>query len=198
MDLRKFTDSCKKFFSKDRRLKLMVILGVAGMLLILFSQSLGGGSDTAMPESAGEGAGTLYTAEEYIAKTEEKLCALITQIEGVGRAEVMVTLENNGEYVYAQEEKRNLDKNVEPGGDGQSDKITSKENIQMSYILVESGYGSKEPLIRTQLEPKIQGVVIVCEGADNLRVEQSLINVATTTLGISSARVCVEKIAVTE
>jgi stage III sporulation protein AG len=68
----------------------------------------------------------------------------------------------------------------------------------VGYILVESGYGSKEPLIRTQLEPKIQGVVIVCEGADNIRVEQSLINVATTTLGISSARVCVEKIAVAE
>jgi stage III sporulation protein AG len=199
MDLRKFTDGCKKFLSKDRRLKLMVLLGVAGMLLILFSQSLGGntGENTA-PDTGGAGIGTLYTAEEYIAKTEEKLCALITQIEGVGRAEVMVTLENNGEYVYAQEEKRNLDKNVEPGGDGQSDKITSKENIQVGYILVESGYGSKEPLIRTQLEPKIQGVVIICEGADNIRVEQSLINVATTTLGISSARVCVEKIALAQ
>jgi stage III sporulation protein AG len=195
MDLRKFTDGCKKFFSKDRKLKLMVLLGIVGMLLILFSQSLGGGSETATPESGGNSTGTLYTAEEYIAKSEEKLCALITQIEGVGRAEVMVTLENNGEYVYAQEEKRNLDKNVEPGGE-EGDKITSKENIQSSYILVESGYGSKEPLIRTQLEPKIQGVVIICEGADNIRVEQSLINVATTTLGISSARVCVEKIAV--
>jgi stage III sporulation protein AG len=199
MDLRKITDGCKNFFSKDRKLKLMVLLGVVGMLLILFSQSLGGNtSENAAPESGGDGTGTLYTAEEYITKTEEKLCALITQIEGVGRAEVMVTLENNGEYVYAQEEKRNLDKNVEPGGDGQSDKITSKENIQVGYILVESGYGSKEPLIRTQLEPKIQGVVIICEGADNIRVEQSLINVATTTLGITSARVCVEKIAVAE
>jgi stage III sporulation protein AG len=103
----------------------MVLLGGIGMLLILFSQSLGGGSEQVTPESGGDGTGTLYTAEEYIAKTEEKLCALITQIEGVGRAEVMVTLENNGEYVYAQEEKRNLDKNVEPGGEG-GDKITSK------------------------------------------------------------------------
>lgn len=198
-DLRKLTEAVKGFFGKDGKLKLMVLLGIVGMLAILASQFLMGDKEdsTGPPPSVTEGNQALYTSEEYIAKTEEKLKALIIRIEGVGKAEVMVTLANSGEYVYAQEEKRNLDKNVEPGGEA-GDKITSKENTQSSYILVESGYGSKEPLIRTQLEPKIQGVVIVCEGAGDVKVKQSLINVVTTTLNIPTTRVCVEKIAITE
>ena len=59
---------------------------------------------------------------------------------------------------------------------------------------MDSEYGKKEALVLTQLEPKIQGVVIVCEGAGNIRVEADLTNVVTTALNIPSTRVCVVKI----
>ncbi|MCL2056996.1 MAG: hypothetical protein FWH02_07255 [Oscillospiraceae bacterium] len=178
----------QKLLGKDAKVKLLVILGLLGMGLILLSQLLGGQPATGPPVDS-PGSPALFTSEEYVARTEERLRGLIIRIEGVGSAEVMVTLANSGELVYAKEEKRSLDKS----GDGEN--ITSRENVQTSFILVDAGMGSRQPLVRTQLEPKIQGVVIVCEGADDLRVRQSLINVVTTTLGISSAKVCVEKIA---
>ena len=68
-----------------------------------------------------------------------------------------------------------------------------KENVEQKYLLIEQD-GEKQPLITTELQPKIQGVVIVCDGADNARVQWDLINVVTTALNISSDRVCVVKI----
>jgi len=192
-DFKTIYENIQKLLGKDAKVKLLVILGLLGMVLILLSGLTGGGqSETGPPLQDRSGAQALFTADDYIAKTEERLKNLVERIEGVGSAQVMVTLANNGEFIYATEEKRSLDKNT--GGDGE--RISSKENIQSNYILVDSGYGSKQPLIRTQLEPRIQGVVIVCEGAGDPRVRQSLINVVTTTLGISSAKVCIEKKAV--
>ena len=42
-------------------------------------------------------------------KTEEKLYQLVSSIQGVGEAQVWVTLESGVEYVYLQEEVRNTD-----------------------------------------------------------------------------------------
>ena len=47
--------------------------------------------------------GTPY--EQYAENIEEKLSALISQIDGAGEAKVMVTLECSDESVYAREQK---------------------------------------------------------------------------------------------
>ena len=190
MDQDKLAQGVKKFFSGDGKIRLIVILGLLGMALILLSQFFDGGSgktkevDTATAQ---------FTSEEYIAELEGKLTALITGIDGVGEARVMVTLESGVEYIYAQEEKRNTDTTREGGTTEVSGKVYEKENVEQKYILVDQN-GKKQPLLQTELQPKIQGVVIVCEGADNVRVEQSLTNVVTTALNIPSTRVCVVKI----
>ena len=190
MDQDKLAQGVKKFFSGDGKIRLIVILGLLGMALILLSQFFDGGSgktkevDTATAQ---------FTSEEYIAELEGKLTALITGIDGVGEARVMVTLESGVEYIYAQEEKRNTDTTREGGTTEVSCKVYEKENVEQKYILVDQN-GKKQPLLQTELQPKIQGVVIVCEGADNVRVEQSLTNVVTTALNIPSTRVCVVKI----
>lgn len=196
-DIKKLVEGLKAFFTAERKLGFIVLLGILGMVLILISRFWGGDDMklTASEEPPDPGL-VQFTADAYAAGLEAKLCDLITGIEGVGHARVMVTLENNGQYVYAVEEKRNVDKTVEPQAEGEKDRVTSKENVQQSYILVDTSYGQRQALVETQLEPKVQGVVIVCEGAGNIHVKQSLINVVTTALNIPSTRVCVEKISV--
>ena len=185
------TENIKKFVSKDPKLKLIVVLGLLGMLLILISQFTAGG---AAPASQPDRAAASFTADQYIEDMENRLKTLISGIEGVGRAEVMLTLESGVEYVYAREEKRNSDITRDPGSEQQAGRIYEKENIEQRYILIDTEYGRKQALVLTERQPKIQGVIIVCEGADNIRVQDKLVSVVTTALGISSARVCVVKI----
>lgn len=191
MDVPKLVQKFKNLLGPDNRIRLIVAMGLAGMALILISQFVsGGGSKEETPE-----AGTaVFTSEQYIAQLEEKLTNLIMGMEGVGRAEVMVTLESGIETVYAQEEKRNVDKTQDPGTAEAMGRTYEKENVEQRYILVDTEYGRKEALVRTQLEPRIQGVVIVCEGAGKPKVEADLIHVVTTALHIPTTRVCVVKI----
>lgn len=177
-----------RFFSGDFRLKIIVILGLIGMLLILVSQltdredSLGG-----QPQSPSN---AQFTNEEYVMQLEERLQNLISQIDGVGRNQVMVTLESGARYVYAQEERRSVDTTREGDGEIQVSGRVS-ESIEQRFILVDTDFGRREALVLTRLPPRVQGVVIVCEGANNPVVEQKLISVITTALGIPSTRVSV-------
>jgi len=59
---------------------------------------------------------------------------------------------------------------------------------------VDTEFGRREALVLTRRPPRVQGVVIVCEGADNILVQEKLISVVTTALGIPSTRVSVVKI----
>jgi stage III sporulation protein AG len=44
------------------------------------------------------------------------------------------------------------------------------------------------------VQPKIQGVVVVCEGAEDARVQLTLTSVITTALDIPSTRVYIARI----
>lgn len=197
MEEKGVSGALKGFLSGDKKVRLIVALGLLGMVLVLLSQFFSTGSsgskevDTATAD---------FVSEQYIADLENKLTDLISGMEGVGRARVMVTLESGVQYIYAQEEKRNTDLTREQGGAAEvAGRVYEKENVEQKYILVDKN-GTKQPVLQTELQPRVQGVVIVCDGADDVRVEQSLTNVVTTALNIPSSRVCVVKIdtAVTE
>jgi len=179
----------------DLKVKIIVAIGVAGMLFILIGQLTSSGNS--QKEDGQTPQNTLsaeyVSEEEYAQLLENKLRTLIGSIDGVGRLEVMVTLEQGVEYIYALEEKSSLDKTT--GGEGEDSAILNyKHDVQSSYVFVDSGYGAKQPLLRTTASPKVQGVVVVCDGADDIRVEERIINVVTTALHIPTTRVCVVKI----
>ena len=191
MELEKISRGVGRLFSKDLKVKLIVILGLLGMALILISQFTDTGdrrrgSDGQQPMTNAE-----FTNEEYVRRLEERLQNLISQIDGVGRNKVMVTLESGVEYVYAQELRRSTD--ATPGTDA-SAAGRVHESVEQRFILVDTEFGRREALVLTRLPPRVQGVVIVCEGANNVLVEQKLISVVTTALGIPSTRVSVVKI----
>lgn len=176
----------EKVFQGDNKVKLIVCIGVLGMVLILISSFTGKSKPVSEPEPTG-------TAEDYIVSMEKKLLNLVTSIEGVGRANVMVTMESGTQYVYAKEEKKNLDTTKDYSGEEEMT-VVQKDNLEQRYILVDGGGGRKQALLETQLEPVVKGVVVVCEGAENPLVEQRIMNAVTTALAIPSNRVCVTKI----
>lgn len=174
-------------FSEERRVRILVAVGVLGMLLILFSQCSSSARDA--PDETRENP---VSSAEYIETLEKRLGSLISSIEGVGRAQVMVTLESSAQMVYATEEKVQTDRMQDVAGDEQRREQVS-DNSQSSLVLVDRGSGYKQPLIQTQLEPTIRGVVVACGGADNKVVNARIVDVVTTALGIGANRVCIVK-----
>lgn len=165
------------FFKGGKGGKIIVAVGLIGMALILLSEFL--------PKQTAKTAAKV-SAEEFVQKTEEKLSAMLGSIEGAGQCQVMVTLENGVEYVYASQNKVNTDR-VEAG-----DKLTQRDGTEENIIIVDTDQG-RQGLLITEIQPTVKGVVIVCEGGDQPLVQQRVTDAVTTALNISSKRVCVTK-----
>lgn len=103
----------------------------------------------------------------YIDELENKLEQTIGGMEGVGKVSVMITLKDNGEKI--------LDKNgtYESETEHETEDGMTKEKNRMQNspetVLVEAG-GDTSPIIVKEKYPMIEGVVVVCDGGDNLDV----------------------------
>ena len=172
MNLKGMKERLSPLWQGDKKTKLIVFAGLLGMALILFSSFF-------EKEPAAKAPGGEWNSEQYQAMLEQRLLETVSSVEGVGKAKVMITLESGVEYVY----------------DGTDTKrVQEKDQTEQSYILVDSGSGKREALLKTEKQPKVKGVVVVCEGAGNIVVEQRVLNVVTTSLDIPSNKVCVTKL----
>ena len=174
-------------FNTDKKIKWIVLIGMIGILLILLSEILP--QNTKTPQDA---VSVSIDNETFCRQTEEKIYNLVSSIQGVGEAQVWVTLESGAEYVYLQEEIRNTDTTKDYNSEGVKT-LREKDNSEQKYILVNKN-GEEQPLLQKELEPTVQGVVIVCEGAGSAQVNEQVVNAVTCALGISSNRVYVAQL----
>jgi len=171
----------KELFAGKRGTKIIVIAGIVGVALILLSEF--------MPKAAKQTV-KQATTEEYAAALESRLTGLIMNIGGAGKTQVMVTLENGYEYVYASEERVNTDKTEDTNDTG--NRLQQRDDTENRLVVI-GGSGGEEALIRTEILPTVKGVVVVCEGGDQAIVQQRITDAVTTALGVTAKRVCVIK-----
>ncbi len=174
------------FKTGDRKVKIITVLGLAGILLIFLSQFIGNGKTASKAEPVQAEDSVAYTAA-----LQEQLSALIEQIEGAGKTTVLVTLQNDWETLYVSEEKTNRDSTWQSSGEGT---VSERQTKEESYVLVD-GTNGRSALVRTRMEPVVKGVVVVCEGGDNPLTITRILEAVTTALAISSTKVCITKCA---
>lgn len=185
--LQSVVDRFRQFAASKHKTTVLMAVGLIGIALIFLSDLWGepkAGAEQAAAES--------ISNAQYVQDVEQRLTEVVGSIAGVGRVKVMLTLEQGARNIYAQEGRTESQSTEDVQTAGQR-RVETTNNTEQKYILVESG-GQKQPLVTAQLEPEIKGVVIVCDGADDIHVQTRVTNVVTTALGISSTKVCVEKI----
>ena len=171
---------------KGRR--IILIIGIIGILLILVSSYWPKKTTTTIAKTD-----EITNLDKYTEEMESRLTDIIQSISDVGKAKVMVTLEGGVEYVYADEQRKSTGKTQDKSG---NDTIRTQENddTQQKLVIVDNPDGGNQALLRLTLQPKVKGVVVVCDGGNQTLVQQRVINAVTTALNISSARVCVIKL----
>ena len=160
------------WLSKDKTIRILLWLGVAGILLIGVSELWSAREDE--PQTA-----VSLTAHQVEQALEERITDLLRQVEGVGGCRVMVTLESDTQSVYA------ADTVSAAGADGTA-------SLSEQYLTVDTDAGPVGLLI-TRIQPTVKGVAVVCDGGGNTTVQQRVIQVVSTAFHISERRVCVVK-----
>lgn len=157
----------------EKKLRILVFCGLA-LIAILFLTSLlpDNKKQTTAPETA-------VSMDDDAAALEARVLHIVQSIEGVGRVQVMVTLESGSQTVYQSDVKRQTGE--------------AKEDLQEEVVLVDGQSGSRQALVQTEKPPAVQGIVVVCDGADDIQVQSRVTEALTTAFGISSARVAVVK-----
>lgn len=100
-------DSLKRLLESGKARKLIIIAGVAGIALIFLSNFVNFGEHT---QSKGDDG---FSVTTYSTQIESDLQTVISQIKGVGKTEVLLTMENSVEYVYLDDNATKT-KEVEP------------------------------------------------------------------------------------
>lgn len=157
-----------------KKIKIIIAVGMIGVILIAMSDIFAKDEKNTSSETTNDTAYSDYTNE-----LEDKLCNIISSMDGVGECKVMITLENSKENVYATDNENKTD----------SDSASSKDE----YVIYDSDNGETPVLIK-EYYPKIQGVSVVCSGGDNIVVKEQIINTVTSLFNISTNRVSVSKI----
>lgn len=109
----------------------------------------------------------------YANELEQKLSKVLSKIQGAGKVDVMITISSSSEIVVATstEEKSN----ISSGSSNTTQSTTKKEEP----IIIKD-----TPLIVMEKLPEIQGVIVVAQGAQNVKVRLDLLKAVQTLISI--------------
>ena len=159
------------FEGSPRKRRLLVLLGVAGILLIAGSELLprrSSAEDRTAPATASLSGAQVEQA------LEERITTLLSRTAGEGRCQVMVTLERSAQFVYA------------------ADRTTAADTSSEKTLTVQTDAGPVGLLV-TEVQPAVRGVAIICDGGGDGAVQERVRALVTAALDIPSRRVCVAK-----
>lgn len=168
----------KKYLKKIRSPKVLVLIGIAGIILIALSSFSGKES----PEKKSEQQ-TEISAEEYCQQIENDICNMVSSITGSKNVTAVVTLESGIRYSYADtKEEVSSDKT-------EKETQISDTELKEGFVTVKTADGGEQALLVTTQMPEIRGVAIVCEGGDNEIIKEKIQNTVKAALNITSKRV---------
>ena len=124
-------------------------------------------------------------SEGFANELENRLELIFSRMAGVGEVKVMVTLVQGPEIVVATEVSTTQSNTTENDGTGGMREVS---NMSQDTSFVSIG---NTPLILTEKQPKVEGVIVVAQGGGNIRVVEAITNAVRAILGIEANRVVV-------
>lgn len=207
-----FQKLTKKWFHRDN----LVIMVLAGILLFIIALPTGGSGDAergsadilgvsgqnafaadiASEIPAGDGASleqpeeaakTSENLADYAAAQEEKLAKILSNMEGVGDVEVMLTFVSSEELVVEKDAPVVRSNTVEKDSENGTRTVTQYEHGDSTVY--RSSSGESEPYVVKTLNPRVEGVLVVAEGAGDGTINRNITEIAQALFGVEAHRV---------
>lgn len=192
---KKLVEKIKSMTESKNKKKLIensVIAIIIGIILIITAGTFfGGGGRKGTEEKQQQSKGTELVSKQLIqedsSSIQKEMEAILSQVAGAGKVDVMITYETGKESVPATNVKRNDNSTQEKDTSGGTRDI--KQNDFESNVVYEEGQGTKKPIILKEIQPKVKGVVIIADGADNPVVKENLCNAAKVLLDVEMHKI---------
>lgn len=187
-----------KWLRKDNLL-ILLLLGILLVVIALPTEkssqkeegTAGGTSGSSGNSAVGAAESTRITSmEEYTAYLENRLEETLSRISGVGRVQVMITLEATEELVVEKDQQTQSSNTTEEDSQGGSRYVYQSDRSENT---VYHSSGSNEPYVVKTLMPEVSGVVVVAQGAGTGQISKDITDVVQALFGVEAHKVKVVK-----
>jgi stage III sporulation protein AG len=144
------------YLKKYRWALLILLIGIVLMLL---------------PGSSKEQPPVKETPREEIIGMEQELAHILSQIQGAGNVQVLLTESTGAQTVYQ----------------------TDKEDRHEKTVIITGSDRSQSGLVQRVIPPKYMGAIVVCNGADNASVRLAIVEAVSKVTGLGADRISVLK-----
>jgi stage III sporulation protein AG len=157
-------------------MKLTVLVAVGALLLLLtYGDFLGSSEEKDSKQENIQGEETTISDEEYRVRMENRVKELLKRVDGVGNAEVMITLSASREKVALK------------------DNETGESKSQEESVIVNDSDRNSSPYIIQEKEPVPEGILVVCEGGGNAKLSREIINAIQVLFNVEAHKIKVMK-----
>lgn len=179
----------------------LIMLVMAGILIILLSVpgffSSENSTDNTLQDNESkvvqkDSNTTSYDSNTYISEMENKLEKILRKVSGIGDVEVMITLKASSEQVALKDNPSTQESVNEVDGEGGS-RTNNNITREDSTVLVTNEDGNSQPYIIQELEPEVEGVLVIAEGGDNAKIKMDVMEAAQVLFDIPAHKVKVMK-----
>lgn len=164
-------ETIQKIFGQIKNTKVLAIIFIIGIVLVMFPS----GNDTKKTKEEKN----VQDYSSYKTELEEDLQKIIAKIKGAGKVDVMVTLEDDGDTKFATDENVSFSENGEQ----------TTKSAEKVHVFSSESSKAEVPIITKKTYPKISGVLICAQGAQNSGVKNNIIKAAEALLGVKSHRI---------
>ena len=147
----------------DNKIKIVGFLFLVAIILVLMPSQV-----KKAPKKNGTEVEALKT------DTEKALSEKLSKISGIEKADVMITYENDGVFLYQTDDKINTKE------DNDEKKSSSQAQTERKTVFD----GGKNTIIKSRKMPEIKGVCIFYSGKKDILTEKSLYNAVKGSLGV--------------
>lgn len=165
-----FLSSIKKVFD---RYKYVLIIIAAGMLLLLLPSISDGEKKTPQQVQTPE----LFSLE----KEEQRIAKALSEAAGVGKTEVILTLDTSIETIY----QTNVDSQSSVSSDNTDNRVITET------VVISIGSGNQQAVVKKKIYPEYRGALVICENGESASVKLRVINAMKALTGLSSDKITV-------
>ncbi len=195
-------DKLTQFTKNKNNLILLVLAGVL-LMVITFpvkekeaagrNENKNNTSYQMRQDSSTVFAGTDYLAQEqiYITQMEEKLTAVLSKLDGAGKVEVLITLEASEEKVVEKDVPAVRSDTKEEDAQGGTRTVHNVDTEESTVYINEDN--NSTPYVIKTISPRIEGVVILAEGAGSGTVNLNISEAVQVLFGIEAHKIKVMK-----
>ena len=127
------------------------------------------------------------TNKKLATTLSQKLEAILSQIQGVGEVKVFINYSESSEVVAMYNENSKSSTTEETDTSGGIRKV--QETDSQKDIIYQENNGTKTPMTKKVIEPKIEGAIITAKGANNIDVKTNIIQAVEAATGLPTHKI---------